>query len=118
MGANWPKEAPQRLVALDAFQDEDNAPDRGKVVFLSQVFPTASALGYQDLEHLVVSKVNDVPIKSLDDLAKAIATPKICFHKIEFDDDPPLIYLDAAESEKSDAQIRQEYGIPELKNLN
>lgn len=117
-GANWPKEAPQRLVALDAFQDEDNTPNRGKVVFLSQVFPTASALGYQDLEHLVVSKVNDVPIKSLDDLAKAIANPKNGFHKIEFDDDPPIIYLDAVESEKSDAQIRQEYGIPELKNLN
>jgi len=117
-GGNWPKEAPQQLVALDAFQDEDTSREPGKIVFLSQVFPTGNTVGYENLQHLVVTKVNGVPIKSLDDLAKAAAKPEGGFHKIEFDADPPFIYLDAAEAEKSDEQIRQEYGVSELKNLN
>lgn len=115
-GGNWPKDAPQRLVYLDAFQNE-LPPDRGKIVFLSQVFPTPSTLGYENLEHLVVSKVNGVPIKSLDDLAKATASPKDGFVKIEFDEDPGFIYLDAADIEKSKKQLMEDYGIPSLENL-
>jgi membrane-associated protease RseP (regulator of RpoE activity) len=115
-GGNWMKDAPQRLVYLDAFQNE-LPPDRGKVVFLSQVFPTASTVGYENLEHLVVNKVNGLPIKSLDDLAKAAASPKEGFLKIEFDEDPTFIYLDASDIEKSKSQLIQDYGIPALENL-
>lgn len=116
-GNNWVKEAPQRLVELDAFQDEDADREPGKIVFLSQVFPTANTVGYEDLQHLIVSKVNGQPIRNLEDLARAAAKPENGFQKIEFDDDPPVIYLDAAEAEKSNEQIQQEYGIPELKNV-
>jgi S1-C subfamily serine protease len=115
-GGNWMKDAPQRLVALDVFQNEQPA-DRGKVVFLSQVFPTANTLGYEDLENLVVSKVNGVPIKSLDDLVKAVSESTEGLLKIEFDDDPPMIVLDPTESKKADEQVRKEYGVPELRNL-
>lgn len=115
-GGNWPKDAPQRLVYLDAFQNE-LPPDRGKIVFLSQVFPTPNTLGYENLEHLVVSKVNGVLIKSLDDLAKAAASPKDGFVKIEFDEDPSYIYLDATDIEKSKKQLMEDYGIPSLENL-
>jgi len=117
-GGNWMKEAPQKLVERDAYQDEDTDREPGKIVFLSQVFPTANTVGYEDLQHLIVSKVNGVPIKSLDDLAKAATKPEGGFQKIEFDDDPPVIYLDAVEAEKSNQQIQQEYGVPALKNLN
>jgi S1-C subfamily serine protease len=116
-GGNWAKDAPQRLVYLDAFQNE-LSPGRGKIVFLSQVLPTPNTLGYEDLEHLVVSKVNGVPIKSLDDLAKAVRSPKDGFDKIEFEEDPSFIYLDASEVEKSKGQLMQDYSIPALENLN
>jgi membrane-associated protease RseP (regulator of RpoE activity) len=115
-GGNWMKDAPQRLVYLDAFQNE-LPPDRGKIVFLSQIFPTPNTLGYENLEHLVVTKVNGVPIKSLDDLAKAAKSTKDGFLKIEFDEDPGFIYLDASDNEKSRAQLMQDYGIPALENL-
>ena len=115
-GGNWMKDAPQRLVYLDAFQNE-LPPDRGKIVFLSQVFPTPNTLGYENLEHLVVTKVNGVPIKNLDDLAKAAKSTKDGFLKIEFDEDPSFIYLDASDDEKSGAQLMQDYGIPALENL-
>ena len=115
-GGNWMKDAPQRLVYLDAFQNE-LPPDRGKIVFVSQVFPTPNTLGYENLEHLVVTKVNGVPIKSLDDLGKAAKSTKDGFLKIEFDEDPSFIYLDASDNEKSRTQLMQDYGIPALENL-
>lgn len=116
-GGGWVKEAPQRLVYLDAFQDELPG-DRGKIVFLSQVLPTPNTVGYENLENLVVSKVNGVPIKRLADLARAIASPQNGFHKIEFEDDPGFIYLDAAEAEKAKVQLMQDYSIPALENLD
>ena len=115
-GGNWMKDAPQRLVYLDAFQNE-LPPDRGKIVFLSQILPTPNTLGYENLEHLVVTKVNGVPIKSLDDLAKAAKSTKDGYLKIEFDEDPSFIYLDASDNEKSRTQLMQDYGIPALENL-
>ncbi len=116
-GGNWAKDAPQRLVYLDAFQNE-LPPGRGKIVFLSQVLPTPNTLGYENLEHLVVSKVNGFPIKSLNDLARAVTFPKDGFDKIEFEEDPTFIYLDAVEIEDSKGQLMQDYGIPALQNLN
>lgn len=116
-GGNWMKEAPQRLVYLDTFQSE-LPPERRKIVFLSQVLPTPNTLGYEDLGHLVVKTVNGVAINSLDDLAKAAAAPKDGFQVIEFEQDPGVIYLDAAEVENEKRQIMQEYGIPALENLD
>jgi S1-C subfamily serine protease len=115
-GGNWMKDAPQRLVYLDAFQNELPA-DRGKIVFLSQVLPTPNTLGYENLEHLVISKVNGQQIKNLDDIAKAASSTRDGFLKIEFDEDPTFIYLDAADMEKSKSQLMQDYGIPSLENL-
>ena len=116
-GGSWMKEAPQRLVYLDAYQTE-LPEEQGKVVFLSQVLPTANSIGYEDLEHLVVKKVNGQPIKSLDDLAKAVQSPKDGFDKIEFEQDPAFIYLDAAEVESEKGRVMEDYGIPALQNLN
>lgn len=115
-GGNWTKDAPQRLVYLDAFQNEDSKKE-GKVVFLSQVLPTSNTIGYEDLEHLVVSKVNGQEIKSLDDLAKAVQSPKEGFHKVDFERDPAFIYLDATEVENEKGRIMENYGIPAMQNL-
>ena len=112
------KDAPQRLVYLDAFQNE-LPPDRGKIVFLSQVLPTPNTLGYENLEHLVVSKVNGVPIKSLNDLAKAaksfqrMVSTRSSSRKIR----PSFTWM-PSEIEKSRGQLMQDYGIPALENLS
>ncbi len=116
-GSGWMKKAPQRLVYLDAFQHELPT-DRGKIVFLSQVLPSPNTLGYENLDHLVVNKVNGVQIKSLEDLAQAAASPQDGFHRIEFEQDPGFISLDAAEVEAGKGQLMQDYGIPALENFN
>lgn len=115
-GNGWRKEAPQKLVYLDAYQDE-LPKDHGKIVFLSQVLPGPTTVGYERLEHLVVTKVNGVEVKNLNDLAKALTTPQDGFQKIEFDEDPKAIYLDAAEAEQANQQLQETYSIPALQNL-
>ncbi len=115
-GGDWLKEAPQRLVFLDAFQNE-LPEDRGKVVFISQVLPTPDTLGYEDLSNLVVSIVNGKKIRSLDDLVEAAQSPRDGFQKIELDEDPGLIFLDAAAIKANQEALVRKYSLPALQRL-
>ncbi len=115
-GTNWMKSAPQRLVYLDAFQSE-LPKDRGKIVFLSGTLPSPDTIGYEGLNNLVITRMNGVEIKSLDDLAKAAESPQNGFHKIEFEEDPKFIFLDANQIEANKDQLARDYGIPALQRL-
>ncbi len=115
-GGNWSKEAPQRLVFFDAFQEE-LPKDRGKIVLLSEVLPTQDTLGYEDLSNLVVAKINGREIRSLEDVLEAAKVPVNGFHRIECDEDPKLIFLDAAAVERNREKLRDEYSLPALENL-
>lgn len=115
-GGDWVKEAPQRLVYYDAFQSELDQ-DRGKIVFLASVLPTQETLGYEDLRSLVVSKVNGRQIRSLTDLAEAAKHPLEGFQRIELEEDPRLIFLDAAAVEANREKMQHEYSLPALENL-
>jgi len=115
-GGNWQEKAPQRLVYLDFFQDELPA-DRGKIVILSQVLPSPGTIGYEHLENLVVTRVNGHPIKSLDDLSAAAANPQNGFQKIEFEEDPKTIFLDAGDIQETNAELAEKYGLPSLQRL-
>jgi len=116
-GGDWRKNAPQRLVYLDQFQDE-LPEDRGKVVFLGGVLPSDLTVGYERLRAIPVVKVNDKDIKSLEDLAEAVQNPIDGFHKIEFDEDPRLIYLDAEGAKQTNEAIKQQYGLPTLSRID
>ena len=112
-GADWVKTAPQRLVAYDAFQHELPA-DRGKIVFLAHLLPTKDTLGYENLENMVVSKLNGRPVRSLNDLAEAARFPANGFQKIELEEDPGIIFLDAAKIEANRDALIREYNLPPL----
>jgi len=115
-GTRWQTDAPQRLVYLDAYQEE-LPPETGKVVFLSQVLPSPDTLGFANLAHLVVKKINGIEIKSLEDVSRAAASPENGFHKITFEEDPGFILLDAKAAETGRDRLMQEYGIPAPDNL-
>jgi hypothetical protein len=115
-GANWLKDAPQRLVYYDRFQS-DLFPAKRKIVFLSQILPTEDTVGYEQLSNLVVSKLNGRAILSLDDFAAAAKNPVGGFHKIEFEEDPHEIYLDAKQVEEGSDQLQKTYSIPALEHL-
>ena len=112
---DWQKKAPERFVYLDRYQSELFQDGRKKVVFLSQVLPSESTVGYGELNNLVVTKINDVQLNSMADVEAAVAHPLNGFHKIEFDEVPRVIYLDAKKVAEEAPALMQNYGLRELK---
>src|SRR5437868_5018708 len=117
-GPNWQREAPQRLVYLDHFQSELFSDRNRRVVILSQVLPANSTIGYDELAYLTVTKVNGKEIKSLDDLAEAVKHPIEGFIKVETEEDPKQIELDAAQVGAEAQDLQENYGISALHRLN
>ena len=117
-GPNWQREAPQRFVYLDRFQSELFPEGNRRVVILSQVLPANSTIGYDDLSYLTVTKVNGKEIKSLGDLAEAVKQPIDGFIKIETEEDPKQIELDAAQVSTEAPVLQENYGIFSLHRLD
>ena len=116
-GTDWLRRAPERLVYFDRVQTELFKDGPRKLVFLSRVLPTSATVGYEDLSSLLVKKINGVELQSLDDVPKALEKPENGFHKIEFEEDPKTIYLDAAEIQKTERMVQMQYRLPSLKFL-
>ena len=116
-GPDWLRRAPERLVYFDRVQDELFKDGPRKLVFLSRVLPTSATVGYEDLTSLLVKKINGVELQTLDDVPKALEKPENGFHKIEFEEDPKTIYLDAAEIQKTERTVQMQYRLPTLQFL-
>jgi hypothetical protein len=117
-GHEWLKKAPERFVYYDRYQSDLFNDDRKKIVILSQVLPTPNTVGYEELSNLVVTKINGVALKSLADAPAALEKPVNGFHKIEFEENPREIYLDAKEVEENIPALMKSYGVRELKRLD
>src|SRR5216110_2205242 len=116
-GLNWQREAPQRLVYFDRFQSELFPEGNRRVVILSQVLPANATIGYDDLAYLTVTRVNGKEIKSLADVAEAVKQPIEGFIKIESEEDPKQIELDAAQVAAEAPELQENYGISSLQRL-
>ncbi len=115
-GPNWSREAPLRLVYLDRYQNEQPA-DRGKIIFISAVLPGANTVGYENLRYEIVESANGRPIRSLQDLADAIAAPSDQFHRIKLAEDPGLIVLDVEGSKAEEERLLRDYRLPSLSQI-
>jgi membrane-associated protease RseP (regulator of RpoE activity) len=116
-GVDWVKKAPEKFVYFDRFQDTLFQDDRKKIVILTHVLPTENTVGYEEIQNIVVTKVNGVPLKSLADLPGALAKPVDGFHKIEFNESPGVIYLDPKEVEDGNTALIRNYGLRTTKRL-
>jgi S1-C subfamily serine protease len=116
-GGNWLREAPQRFVYLDHFQSELFPEGHRRIVILSQVLPANNTIGYEDFAYLTVTKVNGKEINSLGDLAEAVQHPINGFIKIETEEDPKQIELEAAQVAAEAPALQETYGIPSLQRL-
>jgi len=111
-GSDWEKKAPERLVYYEHYQSDLFQDNRKRLVILSQVLPTEDSIGYEDLGALVITKINDMPLTSFADVTKALEHPVNGFDKIEFEENPNVIYLDAQQvSEHADDMLKT-YGLP------
>jgi S1-C subfamily serine protease len=117
-GPNWQREAPPRFVYFDRFQSELFPGEHRRIVILSQVLPANNTIGYDEFSYLTVTKVNGKEIKSLNDLAAATKQPiEGGFIKIETEEDPKQLELDAKDIEREAASLQENYGIPSLQRL-
>ncbi len=116
-GDKWPTRAPLNLVHAQANPEPYEKEGRKKLVFLSQVVKTPATLGYEGFGSIIVTKVNDQAINNIGDLAEALKKPNDQgLHKIEFEDHPKVIYLDARMALAINQQLSK-YGIGQLQNL-
>jgi hypothetical protein len=67
---------------------------------------------------MTVTKVNGKEIKSLADLAEAVKQPIEGFIKIETEEDPKQIELDAAQVAAEAPILQENYGISSLRRLD
>ena len=118
-GPNWQREAPARFVYFDRFQSELFPGEHRRIVILSQVLPANNTIGYDEFSYLTVTKVNGRDIKSLNDLAEAVKQPiDGGFVKIETEEDPKQIELDAKDIAAESQELQENYGIPSLQRLD
>lgn len=110
-GGNWPTQAPQNLVALDFFQNEETG-DRKRYVILSAILPSDQTMGTDRLANHVVEKINGRPIGSLQDVVEARKHPSEGFHRIDLSGSSGSIFLDAATLDSEEARLKARYGIP------
>ncbi len=117
-GREWRERSPFRLLFARENQEDFLREGRRKLVFLSGVLPSPSIQGYESLRSLIVTKVNDVPVNDIKDLAGAFAAPINGVHKIEFSDFPKLIHVDAAAAEQDNKEfLPARYRINKLQRL-
>jgi len=116
-GDKWSERASQRLVQLFSFQQEMKLDPHKKIVFLSQVLPSAMTAGYQHLSGMVLMKCNGNPVGSLEDLAVVADSTTTGDLVFEFMDDPGKLVLDAGEVKLSSEKLAKAYGITALRKL-
>ncbi len=116
-GNDWVRRAPPQAVYADRYQHELFPNGPRKLVYLTRVLPTDATVGYEELSGLRVVKINGVELQSLDDVPKALEKPVNGFHKVEFDDDPRAIYLDAKEVEPTNRAVKMQYRLPAMMHL-
>jgi S1-C subfamily serine protease len=110
-GNNWTSEAPQRLVALDIFQNEESS-DRKRYVILSGLLPSEQTVGAERLTNHVVERINGMPINSLGDVSEARKHPVRGFHRIDLDGGAGPIFLEDRSLDSEEDRLKARYGIP------
>ncbi len=116
-GDQWRTRAPMRLLWALTHPDEYEKKGREKLVFLSRVIRTPATLGYENISHVIVDKVNGQPINSLKDLAKAFDWPEGSVHKIELSEAPHELFLDVRVTDIVDEQLKDAFRIADLRRL-
>jgi hypothetical protein len=117
-GNDWRDRAPFELVYAAQNPEKFARDGRKKLVFLAGALPSQSTLGYEGVRGAFIEKVNGQPINELKDIAAALANPTDGLHKIEIDEVPYTLYIDAAlAAEDNKTLLPQRYRITELQRL-
>ena len=107
-GRQWFFSAPTKL--LYYYQNEVRKDDRKQVILLVKVLADEINLGYHDLENLVIVKINDRRVSTMNDVVQAFENNKGTYHVIE-DDTGVKIIMRREAAEKFSQRILGTYRI-------
>jgi hypothetical protein len=116
-GSDWRRKAPFRLVYYTQEKPSLEKPSR---IVLSMVLPDRITMGYQDYRFLVLERVNNRPIRHLNELAEALKTPLNGFQVIEFAPGESIgkLVLDDAQLAGATERILQHFGIQKDRHIS
>ena len=77
---------------------------------MTRTIPTPATLGYERLSTLIVTKINGIPIRDIQDVNNASKTNRRQ-HRIEFESYPKLIFVDAALSSRVNTALENRIGM-------
>jgi len=117
-GDDWMSDANSELVYELLFrpQGEPALLKKERVVLLRRLDSPVNA-NIPFFKNILVDKVNDKTIDSLEDLVRAIEENKAPYHVFEFGYFGRVAVLDRAAADKANAQILKDYGVAKDRNL-
>jgi len=117
-GNDWRDRAPFELVYAVQNPEKFARDGRKKLVFLAGALPSQTTIGYEGVRGAFIEKVNGQTINDIKGLAAALASPSDGLHKIEIDEVPYVLYIDAAlAAQDNQTLLPQRYRITELQRL-
>jgi hypothetical protein len=100
--------------AMEYYAEKQTAHEHESLVILSTVLPDDYNLGYENIGPLILERINNRSISTLDDVAQALANPPNGYHTIKFNHDGALqhLVLEAAQLEQATQRVLEQYRIP------
>jgi len=112
-GRNWIRVLPNHLRYLFAFSTELNQdPLRKEYVLLSEILSDPVNAYASSYKNFVLESINDMPIRSLKDIPKALAKTKKGFCVFRFMDKLRPLVIEAKRAEERGEKILQTYNVP------
>ena len=112
-GPRWPREIPFYLRYLFSHSVHLNKDrDRKEYVILSAVMSDEINSYAHNFTDKVIESINDISIKSLNDVYKAFKQTSEDFYTIKFMDDDLILPIDAKKAQQRNPIILQKYNIP------
>ncbi len=114
----WWHTADRRLLYYYACHISDNLfPERKEFILINRVLPDRANTYLSDVHDKVVDSINNVKIRTLDDVAEAVRKPVAGYHVIHIDGTSCPLLLKASEIAEADRRIKEKYDIPSLMRL-
>lgn len=114
----WWHTADRRLLYYYACHISDNLfPERKEFILINRVLPDRANTYLSDVHDKVVDSINNVKIRTLDDVAEAVRKPVGGYHVIHIDGTSCPLLLKASEIAEADRRIKEKYDIPSLMRL-
>ena len=110
-GNDWRNRAPIKLLMAHANPEMYEKKGNKKLVIMTRTIPTPATLGYERLSTLIVTKINGIPIRDIQDVNNASKKPIDGQHRIEFESYPKLIFVDAALSSRVNTALENRIGM-------